>query len=396
MNIEKIKLLKNQYKENFESIHLDEIYKWHAFKCFQDNWGINSNNFHEMLTRSFERSFNLLDSGNYFPKLMLLSICEKEPNKVQNLFKNLIDEDNDYLDRIGSFQLGIKELNEELYPGKNSYQDHRAIVTYLSLIYPDTYFLYKYSMFCDFIKSIDHTYKPIMGRIENIGQFIGLCRIIREELIKDQELVKMHKTRIDDDCYFDTSFNLLTQDFIYAVARHLNLNEIAIDSSMAEVLVSELSISNIITTEGKSSFNPSKSNLYYRQKKNKRIGDLGEYWTVEFEKNRLLDAGLIKQSEKVEHTSVEKGDGAGYDIKSFDIDKNEIFIEVKTTTGSCEQIFFITRTELSRSKKERDKYRLYRVYNFDQDRMTAKLAIFKGDLSPFCEMPETYRTKVRN
>jgi len=28
----------SDYKQNFEQIHKEEIYKWKAVKCFQDNW----------------------------------------------------------------------------------------------------------------------------------------------------------------------------------------------------------------------------------------------------------------------------------------------------------------------------------------------------------------------
>jgi len=45
LNFKKIEYYINEYKVNFEEVHLQEIYKWKAFKCFQDNWDVDSQNF---------------------------------------------------------------------------------------------------------------------------------------------------------------------------------------------------------------------------------------------------------------------------------------------------------------------------------------------------------------
>ena len=45
------------------------------------------------------------------------------------------------------------------------------------------------------------------------------------------------------------------------------------------------------------------------------------------------------------HTSVIQGDGAGYDIKSFDENGNIKYIEVKTTAGSLNTDFYMSPKE---------------------------------------------------
>jgi hypothetical protein len=68
MNIQKVRQLIKLYKKHFLYIHKEEIYKWRAVKCFQENWNIEAIDFYEMLERSFAQTKNLLDSGLYYPK----------------------------------------------------------------------------------------------------------------------------------------------------------------------------------------------------------------------------------------------------------------------------------------------------------------------------------------
>lgn len=106
------------------------------------------------------------------------------------------------------------------------------------------------------------------------------------------------------------------------------------------------------------------------------IGRKGELLVMEYEKQRLID-----EEENVEkrlrHTSVEDGDGYGYDICSFENDK-KIFIEVKTTTGSFWSNLFFTQNEFDVMNKYDEEYYLYRVCNFDTETNLGELFIFKG------------------
>src|SRR5699024_4300800 len=58
------------------------------------------------------------------------------------------------------------------------------------------------------------------------------------------------------------------------------------------------------------------------------------------------------------------GDGAGYDIESFDPDGNKRLIEVKTTNGWERTPFHITRNELAVAEQHRENWRLLRLWNF--------------------------------
>jgi hypothetical protein len=58
------------------------------------------------------------------------------------------------------------------------------------------------------------------------------------------------------------------------------------------------------------------------------------------------------------------GDGAGYDILSFDTAGRDRLIEVKTTNGWERTPFHITRNELAVAEERRGDWHLVRLWNF--------------------------------
>ena len=394
MNKRLVKSYIKEYKNQFNLVNEEEVYKWKAVKQFQDNWDIHATDFYLMLENSLNLVANLLASGQYFPKRMLLKNAKETPERVRVLFKNLFDEENDILERIELFRSEFKRLNTENFTDLKDYQDHRAVIVYLTLRFPERYFFYKQRMFKSFSKKIGYSYNPVAGRVENIGQFQTLCNLLRHELSKDQELLKLHKNRITNDCYYDENLNILTQDFVYAVVKHLETLERIEEKNVIELTTTNINSSEISVIETELDFTPSTVNYIQNNIENKRIGDLGELWVIEQEKQKLINANKQKLVEKVKHVSKEKGDGLGYDILSYDLKGNKIYIEVKTTKGNARSTFYITRNELEKSKIEKDFYLLYRVYKYDDEKHNAELLIIKGDLSNLCETPLTYKVKM--
>lgn len=64
-----------------------------------------------------------------------------------------------------------------------------------------------------------------------------------------------------------------------------------------------------------------------RDMRNRSLGEAGERRIYENERTRLALSGRSDLAEKVEWTSKELGDGAGYDILSFDQNGKERFLE---------------------------------------------------------------------
>ena len=124
------------------------------------------------------------------------------------------------------------------------------------------------------------------------------------------------------------------------------------------------------------------------------LGLRGELTVLKAECHRLISAGRIDLAERIVHVSVIEGDGAGYDIRSYDLDGSEIWIEVKTTNGGEATPFFITRNELKCSEREPDRFQLHRIFNYSGDRRTY---VLKGSLRSHCRLePTEYRATLSN
>ncbi len=110
-------------------------------------------------------------------------------------------------------------------------------------------------------------------------------------------------------------------------------------------------------------------NYTQQEANNRHLGEFGERFVIGFEQHRLKKAGRPDLANEVEWSSKERGDGLGFDVRSFAIDDNksnfrELFIEVKTTNSGKYQPFYITENELEFSRKSEDSYSLFRVYDF--------------------------------
>jgi len=124
------------------------------------------------------------------------------------------------------------------------------------------------------------------------------------------------------------------------------------------------------------------------------LGLAGEEYVLKIERDKLVSAGRDDLVEKVVHVSVDEGDVAGYDIRSFDRNGEEIFIEVKTTTEGIETPFFVSANQLNVSIRYPEKYVLYRVFDYDVSKHSGSVYEAKGRLDKnFHLSPQEYRAK---
>jgi hypothetical protein len=104
-----------------------------------------------------------------------------------------------------------------------------------------------------------------------------------------------------------------------------------------------------------------------RDERNRELGRKGEEYVFKAEKLRLSMAGLDGLAKKVRWVSNEDGDGAGFDILSFDSKGNEKLLEVKTTSGHFTTPFYISRNEKMLSQEKPDSFKLLRLYDFARE-----------------------------
>jgi hypothetical protein len=104
-----------------------------------------------------------------------------------------------------------------------------------------------------------------------------------------------------------------------------------------------------------------------RDHRNRTLGRAGEEFVVHVERRKLTEESRPDLARKVRWIAAEDGDGAGYDILSFDLAGRERLLEVKTTNGSSRPPFFLTRNERALATERPADWSIYRVHLFAKE-----------------------------
>ena len=130
-----------------------------------------------------------------------------------------------------------------------------------------------------------------------------------------------------------------------------------------------------------------------RDARNRQLGRSGEELVFHHERELLASAGRGDLARKVEWTSQERGDGAGYDIASFAPDGSARLIEVKTTNGHAKTPFYMSENERLFSEERPDAFRLMRLHDFSMKPSGFEL---RPPLETFLALqPTSYRATLR-
>ncbi|MDD2297451.1 MAG: AAA family ATPase [Lentisphaeria bacterium] len=211
------------YKQGFiDKQWPNEKYKWEAVKHFQDNWNINATDFADMLTRSLEKTSNLLASRNNYPATMIQDFARTAPEEVRGMFMDLFDDSKDVYERIDQFKTTSNSLLGKYGNGaKQHFQTENSITTYLWLRFPDKYYIYKWSEINTVANELACDYHFKQGAYaDNIRNFLKLYNEICMQLHKDEELVSIFKSQLTGTCYPDPELRTLTFDFGFYVSRN--------------------------------------------------------------------------------------------------------------------------------------------------------------------------------
>jgi hypothetical protein len=127
-----------------------------------------------------------------------------------------------------------------------------------------------------------------------------------------------------------------------------------------------------------------------RDHRNRALGKAGEAFVLDVERRRLAELDRQDLVRKVRWVSVEDGDGAGFDVLSFDSEGgHERLIEVKTTNGSARTPFFLSRNERELATERPSDWCIYRVHLFAKD---ARIFTVAPPLESAVNLtPETWR-----
>lgn len=398
------------YYKGWRKISELESYKWVAFKHFKENYHNEYESVYDWIRTIFGKADNLLTSYRYLPLDVLFDFsCAKgEPDQLKELFGNLFQQGRfPTKENVLHFINGSKAIMQSMahrgysdWNGRNNlntYQDAHAISVYLSMFYPNNFYIYKYGIFKDFAKIVDIRIAS-SDAIDRLFEYQSVCDMVKIELKKDKELIEFYNSWLKNNHFEDDNLNLLTQDFIYAVVKYLNSESFKNIKGNKErvgkyheITAKELNLSPIIK---RYSYKGVKGVDYHKiSRRNEYIGVEGELWAVNFEKERLQKLNI--DADNVKHSAKEDGDGCGYDILSVEDDGvTPRYIEVKTTSGSVTQPVFFSDNEKEFSIENREHYYIYRVYNFEAADKQADLTIVKASVDELKAEPVSYRVKI--
>ena len=222
INLKKLEPILAGYKAYFPSHWYDEQYKWEAIKHFQEHWDIEAENFGDMFKAATDKTSNLLASGYAYPRGMIINFAKADDEGTRRMFRDLFDETRDLGERVSAFQAAAEDMRVKHDDGtwRNHYQNTNAISTYLWMMFPDKYYIYKYELFRDAAVELEADYRA--KRDGSVDAMIGGFRMydeICQAIQNDEELVKLIKSSLTDSCYPDPMMKTATIDVGFYLSR---------------------------------------------------------------------------------------------------------------------------------------------------------------------------------
>ena len=211
------------YKKYFpEHFTKNEDFKWIAIQHFQKYWDIEATDFAAMLELALGKTYNLLESGFYYAKSMLVGFAQEDPEGVREQFRILYDETRDLSERVNSFMAYAEDrkINHNETGWKNTFQDTRAISVYIWLKFPDKYYIYKYSELKATSDVLESDFIPKMtSDTANIIGGFALCDEIHQQIKDNKDIIDMFNKYVGEECYPDPEHRTLVSDIVFYISR---------------------------------------------------------------------------------------------------------------------------------------------------------------------------------
>ena len=237
---EKLKPFVAWYKKWFQKNYMynHEHYKWVAttqFKSVFDTIAkFEDDDLSGNLEQALKRQENLLSAPHYYAKQVLVKAARIAKEDVRSALLMLFDEEKPLSERADEFISQMRDIvnankaeeqsDEKFGYKETSQQDMHAVSVYLSFMYPDRHYIFKSSVWYDFMDIIGLSYPSLSVYTHRLVGYEDLCGHIRKVLLADQELISLHDkwyNGSDAEHPKDISdYYLLTQDFIYAIGVH--------------------------------------------------------------------------------------------------------------------------------------------------------------------------------
>lgn len=218
------------YKSNFNTADFakTESYKWPVLKQVYDKWKWNPDGTNAVM---FEQAFkakgpkNLWSSMHFYPITMYTEMLMELPEEANKAMNDLLDESvalqnrlHDFVEKTEVLRRKLQELHPTENKGNHYHGDLRAAALYLTLQYPEKYFLYKSSIYNKLTKRLNLE-RHSGNKTEKFIHYIQLANQLRDFIQLDESFLHQYQSfNADASYYSDPHLHLLVQDFIYFIA----------------------------------------------------------------------------------------------------------------------------------------------------------------------------------
>lgn len=228
MKLDVFEPILESYVADLDDVRSEEVYKWEAARCFQDNWNPDAPDFSGMLEASFAQANNLLTGYNFFPFGMLKETAKENPRFVKDALSKLFNGEDDLRKRLEAFANAMDEEvhrihAQDIAQGKtiNSYQSPRAMSVYLTFAHPERFYLYLAGKFDTVNKALG--VKAPGDKFDKLIYYFGWMDALLSWIKSiHPEVVAASDAALPDELKaVDPEHHLLMQDIIYFAAKYI-------------------------------------------------------------------------------------------------------------------------------------------------------------------------------
>ena len=198
----------------------DELFKWRAMKTWREEWYKPEGSFADRFNAARKDFGWFTDASRVHPSAGVVKLWQKEPEKVEHLFKDvLLKSSNGDVDAAQSQMLEFVELYNQLIDNKHLYksykQDKHSASVYMAMNEPSFHYVYYYSDAKKMASYIDFERHIGSGRSFSLAVYYDLCGEIVSALRQHQSLLEKHFDYLSAEHYRDESLHLLAFDLMY-------------------------------------------------------------------------------------------------------------------------------------------------------------------------------------
>ncbi len=219
MQLDKLKTAIEEYKTVLQSPDYTPGLKWAATKQFQDHWKLLFTDLPSMYDKSINDKFIEGFWGHrvIHPKAAMLSLITYQPEQIEVMFRDLLNEQDVVERRIGRFLFMLDGLLSDYKRTHENLNNHlhdglKMISVYLSFAFPDRYALFDYPPFEVLMRRLGVVNLPESNDLE---RYTKILRNMNRFLLQDQEVMDLLKPHIERPDFYQGESLLVGQDFVW-------------------------------------------------------------------------------------------------------------------------------------------------------------------------------------